>query len=215
MAKRIFVTATNTDIGKTYTTLKLLENYASKGIKVGVIKLIETGVVDGVYPDGDILLQTLKKLNPDCSDFTITDIVPISYELPAAPFIASQGKALDFAVLNNAIERQEKVCDILIIEGAGGLLVPVDGNFMMIDLIPFFNAVGLLVTHCSLGCINDSMLSLGALQSRNIDAMMVFNQREQDGDFTTISAPYFLSKDIEILKVDEDIDTICDVLYNL
>lgn len=215
MAKRIFVTATNTDIGKTYTTLKLLENYASKGIKVGIIKLIETGVVDGVYPDGDILLQTLKKLNPDCSDFTITDIVPISYELPAAPFIASQGKALDFAVLNNAIERQEKVCDILIIEGAGGLLVPVDGNFMMIDLIPFFNAVGLLVTHCSLGCINDSMLSLGALQSRNIDAMMVFNQREQDGDFTTISAPYFLSKDIEILKVDEDIDTICDVLYNL
>ncbi len=215
MAKRIFVTATNTDIGKTYTTLKLLENYASKGIKVGVIKLIETGVVDGVYPDGDILLQTLKKLNPDCSDFTITDVVPISYELPAAPFIASQGKALDFAVLNNAIERQEKVCDILIIEGAGGLLVPVDGNFMMIDLIPFFNAVGLLVTHCSLGCINDSMLSLGALQSRNIDAMMVFNQREQDGDFTIISAPYFLSKDIEILKVDEDIDTICDVLYNL
>ena len=59
------------------------------------------------------------------------------------------------------------------------------------------------------------MLSLGALQSRNIDAMIVFNQREQDGDFTTISAPYFLSKDIEILKVDEDIDTICDVLYNL
>ncbi len=215
MKKRIFVTATNTDIGKTYTTLKLLENYASKGIKVGVIKLIETGVIDGVYPDGDILLKTLKELNPACSDFTITDIVPISYELPAAPFIASQGKALDFAVLNDAIERQEKVCDILIIEGAGGLLVPVDGNFMMIDLIPFFNAVGLLVTHCSLGCINDSMLSLGALQSRNIDAMMVFNQREQDGDFTTISAPYFLSKDIEILKVDEDIDTICDVLYNL
>ncbi|PHQ55677.1 MAG: dethiobiotin synthase [Sulfurimonas sp.] len=215
MKKRIFVTATNTDIGKTYTTLKLLENYASKGIKVGVIKLIETGVVDGVYPDGDILLKTLKKLNPACSDFTITDIVPISYELPAAPFIASQGKALDFSVLNNAIERQEKVCDILIIEGAGGLLVPVDGNFMMIDLIPFFNAVGLLVTHCSLGCINDSMLSLGALQSRNIDAMMVFNEREQDSDFTIISAPYFLSKDIEILKVDEDIDTICDVLYNL
>jgi len=59
------------------------------------------------------------------------------------------------------------------------------------------------------------MLSLGALQSRNIDAMMVFNERKEDGDFSIISAPYFLSKDIEILKVDEDIDTICDVLYNL
>ena len=215
MKKRIFVTATNTDIGKTYTTLKLMESYATKGIAVGVIKLIETGVVDGVYPDGDLLLETLKKSNPACADFTIEDVVPISYELPAAPFIASEGRALDFALLNAAIDKQEAVCDILIIEGAGGLLVPVDGNFMMIDLIPFFNAVGLLVTHCALGCINDSMLSLGALQSRNIDAMMVFNQRVKDGDFTSISAPYFKSKDIEILKVDEDIDTICDVLYNL
>lgn len=215
MKKRIFVTATNTDIGKTYTTLKLMDAYTSKGIAVGVIKLIETGVIDGVYPDGDILLAKLQECNSACSEFRVTDIVPISYELPAAPFIASEGKALDFTVLNSAIEKMEAVSDILIIEGAGGLLVPVDGNFMMIDLIPFFNAVGLLVTHCALGCINDSMLSLGALQSRNIDAMMVFNQRVEDGDFATISEPYFKSKDIEILKVDEDIDTICDVLYNL
>ncbi|MDF1876487.1 dethiobiotin synthase [Sulfurimonas sp. SAG-AH-194-L11] len=215
MAKRIFVTATNTDIGKTYTTLRLMESYASKNIAVGVIKLIETGVKDGVYPDGNILLKKLRECNSACVDFTIEDVVPISYELPAAPFIASQGKALDFSILNSAITKMEAVCDILIIEGAGGLLVPVDGNFMMIDLIPFFNAVGLLVTHCALGCINDSMLSLGALQSRNIDAMMVFNQRDEDGDFETISQPYFLSKDIEILKVDKDIDTICDVLYNL
>lgn len=192
-----------------------METYASKDIAVGVIKLIETGVKDGIYPDGDILLKKLKECNSACVDFTIEDVVPISYELPAAPFIASQGKALDFTVLNAAIEKMEVTCDILIIEGAGGLLVPVDGNFMMIDLIPFFNAVGLLVTHCALGCINDSMLSLGALQSRNIDAMMVFNQRVEDGDFETISHPYFLSKDIEILKVDKDIDTICDVLYNL
>lgn len=192
-----------------------METYAAQGIKVGVIKLIETGVVDGIYPDGDLLLKTLKELNPAFSDFKVGDIVPISYELPAAPFIASEGKALDFKLLNSAIDKIEEHCEVLIIEGAGGLLVPVDGNFMIIDLISFFNAVGLLVTHCALGCINDSMLSLGALQSRNIDAMMVFNCRSEDDNFDTISKPYFLSKDIEILKVDEDIDTICDVLYNL
>lgn len=214
MSKRIFVTATNTDIGKTYTSLKLLEKFAEQGLKVGAIKLVETGVVDGVYPDGDLLLKKLKELNPALSDFGVQDVVPISYELPAAPFIASQGKALDFTLLNSAISKMEEFCDVLIIEGVGGLLVPMDGNFLVIDLIAFFNAVGLLVTHCSLGCINDSMLSLGALQSRNIDAMMVFNSREKSDDFDTISKPYFLSKDIEILKVDENIDTICDVLYN-
>ena len=214
MSKRIFVTATNTDIGKTYTSLKLLETFSTRGLRVGAIKLVETGVVDGVYPDGDLLLQKLKELNPALSDFEVQDVVPISYELPAAPFIAAQGKALDFTLLNNALSKMEEFCDVMIIEGVGGLLVPMDGNFLVIDLIAFFNAVGLLVTHTSLGCINDSMLSLGALQSRNIDAMMVFNPRDESDDFDTLSKPYFLSKDIEILKVDENIDTICDVLYN-
>jgi len=214
MKKRIFVTATNTDIGKTYTTIKLLKEYASRGLKVGAIKLIETGVLDGVYPDGDLLLSTLKELNSEFDEFTVSDIVPIFYELPAAPYIASQGKALDFDVLNAAIDKQEAVCDVLIIEGAGGLFVPVDSNFMMIDLIQFFSATGLLVTHCSLGCINDTLLSLQALQSRNIDAAMAFNCRESDSDFGIISEPFFLHNDIEVLKIQEDIDTICDVLYN-
>jgi dethiobiotin synthetase len=86
---------------------------------------------------------------------------------------------------------------------------------MMIDLIPFFNATALLVTHCSLGCINDSLLSLQALQYRNIDAVMVFNCREEDASFKTISEPFFIHNEIEVLKTADDIDTICDVLYNL
>ena len=215
MAKRIFVTATNTDIGKTYATVKLLKEYASRGLRVGAIKLIETGVVDGVYPDGDILLTLIKELNAECKELSIEDIVPISYELAAAPYVASQGTALDFALLNSAIDKMEILCDVLIIEGAGGLYVPVDANFMMIDLIPFFNATGLLVTHCSLGCINDSLLSLQALQKRNIDAAMVFNCRAEDNDFSVVSEPFFINNDIEVLKLSEDIDTICDVLYNL
>lgn len=215
MAKRIFVTATNTDIGKTYTTKLLLKQYASRGLRVGAIKLIETGVVDGVYPDGDMLLSLIKELNSECKDLSIEDVVPISYELPAAPYVASQGKALDFTLLNSAIDKMEKLCDVLIIEGAGGLYVPVDANFMMIDLIPFFNATALLVTHCSLGCINDTLLSLQSLQRRNIDAAMVFNCKDEDKDFSVISEPFFLNNDIEVLKLSQDIDTICDVLYNL
>lgn len=215
MAKRIFVTATNTDIGKTYATKLLLKEYASRGLRVGVIKPIETGVVDGVYPDGDTLLKLLKELNSECKDLTVKDIVPISYELPAAPYIASQGKALDFELLNGAMEKMETLCDVLVIEGAGGLYVPVDANFMIIDLIPYFNATGLLVTHCSLGCINDSLLSLQALQRRNIDASMVFNCRDADESFSVVSEPFFINNDIEVLKLSQDIDTICDVLYNL
>ncbi len=215
MAKRIFVTATNTDVGKTYTTKLLLKEYASRGLRVGVIKLIETGVVDGVYPDGDELLRLVQELNEETKELRVTDIVPISYEVPAAPFIASQGTPLDFELLNAAISKVESLCDVLIMEGAGGLYVPVDASFMMIDLIPFFQATALLVTHCSLGCINDSLLSLQALQYRNIDAMMVFNCREEDSSFETQSEPFFIHSEIKVLKTADDIDTICDVLYNL
>ena len=215
MSKRISITATNTDIGKTYTTKLMLKEYASKGLRVGAIKLIETGVKEGVYPDGEQLLALLKELNHEFEAIKVEDIVPISYELPAAPYIASRAKALDFTLLTEAIEKLEAFCDVLLIEGAGGLYVPVDASFMMVDLIPFFNASALLVTHCSLGCINDTLLSLKVLQSRNIDAVMAFNCREEDVDFAQVSEPYFLHNNFDVLKVNEDIETICDVLYNL
>jgi len=215
MTKRIFVTATNTDIGKTYTTKLLLKEYASAGIRVGILKPIETGVINGVYPDGDELLALVKELNPEFRDITVQDIVPISYELPAAPFVASDNTRLDFNKLNEAINKLEPLCDILIIEGAGGLYVPIDGNTMIIDLIKYFNASTLLVTHCSLGCINDTLLSSKALLDKSIAHAIAFNCRESDKSFTRVSKPYFDKIGFEVLKVDENIDTICDVLYNL
>ncbi len=215
MAKRIFITATNTDIGKTYTTKKLLREYAANGVRVGAIKLIETGVVDGKAPDGMELLATLKELNPAFEDVTLEDIVPITYELGAAPYVASRATPLDFGLLQEKIEKLETLCDVLLIEGAGGLLVPLDGSFMMIDLILFFQASALLVTHCSLGCINDTLLSLQALKNRNIPAVVAFNCRGGDENFETLSEPFFLNTGYDVMKVDKDIDTICDVLYNL
>ena len=212
MKKRIFITATNTDIGKTYTTMRLMDEYASRGMRVGVLKLIETGVVEGVYPDGDLLLQKLQAINPECDDLSVSDIVPISYELPAAPYIASGGEMLDFDVLNAAIEKMEQRCDILLIEGAGGLMVPVDYSFMMIDLISFFSANALLVTHCVLGCINDTLLSQTTLDNRNITTVTAFNCRENEADFKKLSEPYFLKKKQDLFRIESDIAKIADEL---
>jgi len=214
MKKRIFVTATNTDIGKTYTTKLLLKEFASRGVHVGVIKPVETGV-DMIAFDGEELLKTLKEVNPKCEKIDVNDIVPITYKLPAAPFVSSNGAKLDFKRLDKAVEKLEKLCDVLIIEGAGGLLVPVDEENMMIDLISYFKASALLVTHCSLGCINDTLLSKNALQERKIPHVVAFNCKKDDSSFSTVSEPYFLKTNQKVLKVSEDIDTICDVLYTL
>jgi dethiobiotin synthetase len=215
MKKRIFVTATNTDIGKTYTTKLLLKEFASAGNRVGVIKPIETGVIDGYAPDGEELLKYVKNLNSEFKNINVNDIVPITYELPAAPFVSSKNRRLDIKKLDDAIEKLEKLCDILIIEGAGGLYVPIDGNTMMIDLIKYFKASTLLVTHCSLGCINDTLLSSKALLEKKIPHAIAFNCRGTDTSFSEVSEPYFSEIGFEVLKVDKNIDTICDVLYNL
>ncbi len=215
MKKRIFVTATNTDVGKTYTTKLLLKEFASRGLLVGVIKPIETGVVNDFAPDGEELLECVKQLNHKLWSMEVDDIVPITYALAAAPFVASNNTPLDLKKINRTIEEMEASCDIVIIEGAGGLYVPIDANTMMIDLITELKAVALLVTHCSLGCINDTLLSKKALSDRNIPHAVAFNCRENDASFKTISEPYFLKTNQTILKVDDDIVKICDVLYNL
>ena len=214
MKKRIFITATNTDIGKTYTTKLLLEEYAARGIRVGVIKPIETGVIDGIAPDGEELLKCIQELNDDFKAFVLEDIVPLQYTLPAAPFVASNNTLLDLKKIDVAIQKLEAFCDLLIIEGAGGLYVPIDGKTMMIDLIKYLKATTLLVTHCSLGCINDTLLSSKALLDKKIPHAIAFNCRKEDESFKEISAPYFSTIGFEVLKVDENIDTICDVLYN-
>ncbi len=214
MSKRIFITATNTDIGKTYTSKLLIKEFASRGIRVGAIKLIETGVVD-FAPDAETLLSCVKELNPAFKDIKVKDIVPITYTLPAAPYVASNAASLNLEVLNAAVQKLEKLCDVLIIEGAGGLYVPVDEKYMMIDLIKHFEATALLVTHCALGCINDTILSERALNDENIKYVTAFNCRENDESFKEVSEPYFLNTRQKVLKTGKDIDTICDVLYNL
>ena len=215
MAKRIFVTATNTDIGKTYVTALLMKAFNQKGYKVGVIKPVETGVMDGVYPDGDLLLNLLKQLNPLAWSLDVEDIVPLSYELPAAPFIASKFGKIDYAKIDHAIMQQEAFCDILLIEGAGGLYVPIDEQMMMIDLIQKLDAAALLVTHCSLGCINDTLLSKKALEDKNIKHAVVFNCKKEDESFAQVSEPYFTKENFQVFKLHEDIDTLSNLLYNL
>lgn len=215
MSKRIFITATNTDIGKTYTTKLLLKELASRGLKVGVIKPIETGVVDGYCPDGEELLSLVKELNPLFKNIGVDDIVPIQHKLPAAPYVANDAKDLNLTKIDESVEKLEALCDVLVFEGAGGLYVPIDAKHMIIDLIKLYKASALLVTHCSLGCINDTLLSKKALDDAKIKHSVSFNCRDTDESFKTVSKPYFDCVGFEVRLVSKDMDKICDVLYNL
>ncbi len=211
MAKRIFITATNTNIGKTHTTLQLMRYYADMGARVCAFKPIETGVRDEP-PDACALWNLMRTLNPHTSSLHVSDVVALTLPLPAAPYVANGARIVDRTQLLERLTHLETYCDILLIEGAGGLLVPIDPEGMMIDLIALFEAKALLVTHASLGCINDTLLSLEALQSRRIPHEWVVNCRTQDSDFDHISAPYFKARFPDYYRLDEGIERLAQVL---
>lgn len=186
----LFITATGTNVGKTYTTLKLIEALNSQGLKVGVYKPIETGVTD-TAPDATILLQACKKVNERFQDLKVEDITAYTFPLPAAPFCADTKKIIRIDKIVDIYHELSKLCDILLVEGAGGLHVPITKDFHMIDLIQELNIKTLLVTPSRLGCINDTLLSMEALKSRHIDFDWCVNLHEDKDSFQEVTQPYY------------------------
>ncbi len=187
--KSLFITATNTNVGKTYTTLKLLDYYSDLGYKVGVFKPIETGVFDKPN-DAALLLKKASKLNLHFKNFTTDDICPIQLKLPAAPYVSSGLKDIDLDIIFTQAKKLQQFCDILLIEGAGGLLVPINKNYFLIDLLKDLQAYPLLVTHDKLGCINDTLLNLELLNKYDLNYTWCVNVREKKS-FSKITLPFY------------------------
>ncbi|GAB6074178.1 dethiobiotin synthase [Nautilia lithotrophica] len=195
----IFISANNTDQGKTHSTLLLMEHIAKKGYKIGVMKPIETGV-ENIPLDGYRLFEKAKDLNPNLNELTLNDIVPIQHTLPAAPYVSG---AVDFELIKKSYDKIKPLCDILLIEGAGGLLVPVKENFKMIDFLKFFNAKLFLIIGSRLGMINDFLLNKYYLESKGINytwAINLFDEKhyfEVSHPFMKKFTPLFIQKDLD------------------
>jgi dethiobiotin synthetase len=194
----IFISANNTDAGKTYTTLKLIKALSKRGYKVGVIKPIETGVKD-LPEDGKKLYEEALKYNKNLKKLTLNDIVPIQLTLPTAPIVAG---VVDFEKIKISYNKIKPLCDILLIEGAGGLLVPVTENFKMIDFLKFFKAKLFLVISSRLGMINEFLLNKFYLETNNINftwAINIFDETywEITHPFMKKYNPLFIQKDLD------------------
>ena len=208
---RIFITANNTDCGKTYTTLKLIKKFSNLGYKVGVIKPIETGVKQ--YPiDGKTLFEEAKKYNPKLKNFTLNDIVPFQFSIPAAPFTAGE---VNLKKIEEKIKTIEKVCDILFIEGAGGVRVPIkienEKYIEMWELAKLLNAKLFLVIASKLGMINDFLLNKYFLDSKKLDYFWAINLFDES--YFDISHPFL--KNFNPLIIQTDLDKIAKKLIGV
>ena len=200
--KSIFISATNTDVGKTYASEVFLKYFAKKGLKVGYFKPFETGVID--FPlDGTKMLNLVKTLNPSFN-VTINDVVPYQFKLPAAPYVAKGKTIIDIEFIKEKKNYLEQFCDVLIVEGAGGLMVPINKDLFIIDLIKKLECKAILITSSKLGGINDTLLSIEALKNRNIDFEFYINLYQDKDSFKKVSEP-FLKEHFKTLNFLQDL----------
>lgn len=138
--------------------------------------------------------------------------MPIQFTLPAAPYVAKAHEKIVLKSLHGAYEKIASVSDIVLIEGAGGLMVPIDENVYMVDVMREFKSVTLLVTHANLGCINDTMLNINLLESLHVEYDWCVNFRDNKENFDRTTLPFYQDKFGKVLSVQRNIAQIVDSL---
>ena len=192
MKEIYFITATNTDVGKTKASEIFLNKFASQNKRVGYFKPIETGVIEKPL-DGTLMFDLAKLLNSDFNELNINDIVPYQFKLPAAPFVANKNNInIDINFIKEKINYLHQFCDVLIIEGAGGLYVPIKKDYFMIDLIKDINPTNtFLIVPSKLGSINETMLNIDFLSKNKIKFEWYINLYKDKKEFEEVTLPFY------------------------
>jgi dethiobiotin synthetase len=160
----VFVTGTDTGVGKTLVACALLRALTARGIDAGAMKPIETGV----GPDGPADAIALRLAAGDRDP--LADVCPQPFALAAAPSAAARaaGRAVDLGAIDAAHARLRARRAFLVVEGAGGLLVPITEKLAMADLARRFGLPLLIVSRAALGTINHTRLTLEAARARGL-----------------------------------------------
>ena len=162
--KSFFVSGTDTGIGKTFTCAHLSRYFISKALKVAFYKPIETGLESNIKSD----IEFLKSYAPE-----ITVKRTYSFGLPATPELAAskENKIIDLEKILKDFHELKETHDLTIVEGAGGLFVPIKNNLTIGNLIQELKLPLLLVSANKLGTINHTCLSLHYAQTLKLNTL--------------------------------------------
>jgi dethiobiotin synthetase len=192
MSTVILVTGTDTGVGKTVVTAGLVSALRRRGINAGVMKPVATGCErdengDFISPDTEFLCAVTGVEDPY---FMVT---PVCLEPALAPAVAARTSGVTEIAedirqgLNDLLERHP----VLLVEGVGGFLVPLDDEVLLADVAEKFAMTVLIVARCGLGTINHTLLTIEAVRMRNLRiAGVVFNHVSAgDTDASTATNP--------------------------
>lgn len=168
MTRAVFVTGTDTGVGKTRVAVALCGALAERGKRVAAMKPVASGCIhtpDGLRNEDALALQSAMNVRARYSE-----VNPYAFEPAIAPHIAAEesGVAIDFAVLDRAYERLGVQSDFLIVEGAGGWLAPLDASRGFADLAAHWRTEVILVVGLRLGCLNHALLTVESIERRGL-----------------------------------------------
>ena len=156
----LFVTGTDTEVGKTYVASLIVKSLVAQGHRVGVYKPVASDCVH----DGSQLVaeDALVLWNAAGNPLSMEDVCPQRFRAPISPHLSakSEGKQIDPDLLRNGISVWADQCDIVVVEGAGGLMSPLTDDEFVADLAFEFGYPLVLVTANVLGAINQTMQTL-------------------------------------------------------
>ncbi|HPA62862.1 MAG TPA: dethiobiotin synthase [Spirochaetota bacterium] len=207
-----FITGSDTGVGKTLASGILARELKKNGVKVITQKPVQTG---SSFPAEDIIehrkIMDVSLTDDDLNGKTSSYV----FSFPASPHLAAEidGKLIDISVINSHTKYLSENYDIVIQEGAGGLMVPMTRNFLTIDYIAENNFPVIFVTNSELGSINRSLLSLEAIKMRKLRLKaIIYNEFDKtDSRITNDTGKIIfefadkLFKDLSFIKINKDL----------
>ena len=183
MAKGYFITGTDTGVGKTLVAGGLTALYKNKGLNVGVMKPVATGckrVNNRLVSDDAVFL----KLSAEADD-EYELINPVSLEQPLAPTVAARlsNTKIDTDKINTAYDTLCERHEYMIVEGIGGLLVPINEYYFVVDMAEEMELPLIVVCRPTLGTINHTLLTVSYARQHGLDVKgIIINESIENCD---------------------------------
>jgi len=190
----LFITGTDTGVGKTAVTAGIARLLADSGANVGVMKPVETGAPAAPdWPQDAALLRAAARV-----DDAREDIVPLTYADPLAPLVAArrEGIHVDIGTIEDAYRRQTERHDHLLVEGAGGLSVSLTNTLDMAALALRLQLPLLIVARIGLGTLNHTFLTVAYARSLGLAIVGLFVNTPEDApaDIASETNPEILAE---------------------
>ncbi len=178
MPKSFVVVGTDTSAGKTVVCAGLFLGFRALGLDVGIQKWVSTGDPFGFSNDVQFVLDTAGLDRDYFPGISERHLNPYSFVYPASPHFSSRlvSRRIDLKEIRRLWYEYASLMDVLIVEGVGGVMVPLDERHLLIDVIKDMKLPVVVVIRNTLGAINHSLLTVSALKTRGIKVLgLIFN----------------------------------------